>query len=384
MEMKRKIYWCIQQLEKIGGTEMVTLQIIRFLADEYEIHVIPFDEVDLSKIKYNVPDNVYIENIGFPKDISQVAVNVDKNIKQKHFFKALSLIFKSFWVYTFGRFEIRQRIANITSKDDIIIISSGELMMFAPKNRFVIQHFHFNSKLYNSISSKSFRLLSKKPDFIIFLSESTQDKIKKHLDVPSTTIPNPCRFLRQESYEYHRNSLISVCRLEYQKDPMLMLKIAKDLDNLNFDYSYHIYGNGTYKNKMMKYIKKHHLSKVQIIEGISDLSEYYKNSDLYIMTSRFEGLPLTGIEANSLSLPIIWMDIDDPTSSFMIEGQNGYIIPKRNSMLFAKKIIEVLNDKSLLQELKKTSFASSERFMQDNIKQKWIETLDFCFDSISE
>ena len=54
--MKRKIYWCIQQLEKIGGTEMVTLQIIRFLVDEYEIHVIPFDEVDLSKIKYNVPN----------------------------------------------------------------------------------------------------------------------------------------------------------------------------------------------------------------------------------------------------------------------------------------------------------------------------------------
>ena len=40
--MKKRIYWCFQQLHNIGGTEMVTLQIIGLLSNEYEIHIIPF------------------------------------------------------------------------------------------------------------------------------------------------------------------------------------------------------------------------------------------------------------------------------------------------------------------------------------------------------
>ena len=49
--MKKRIYWCFQQLHNIGGTEMVTLQIIGLLSNEYEIHIIPFSPVDKNKIK---------------------------------------------------------------------------------------------------------------------------------------------------------------------------------------------------------------------------------------------------------------------------------------------------------------------------------------------
>ena len=58
--MKKRIYWCFQQLHNIGGTEMVTLQIIGLLSNEYEIHIIPFSPVDKNKII--LKSGIYITN----------------------------------------------------------------------------------------------------------------------------------------------------------------------------------------------------------------------------------------------------------------------------------------------------------------------------------
>ena len=66
---------------------MVTLQIIGLLSNEYEIHIIPFSPVDKSKIIYKIPDNVIIEDIGFPKEVSQFDMNFANKIKEKHYLK---------------------------------------------------------------------------------------------------------------------------------------------------------------------------------------------------------------------------------------------------------------------------------------------------------
>lgn len=104
----KKIYWCIQQLNNIGGTEMVTLQIIRMLEDNYEIHLIPFDKVDLSKVSYKLPSKMIIEDIEFDKEISQFDINFKKHIKNKEFVKGIKLLFNAFNTYIFKRFKIRK------------------------------------------------------------------------------------------------------------------------------------------------------------------------------------------------------------------------------------------------------------------------------------
>ena len=361
---------------------MVTLQIIDMLKDAYEIHIIPFAPVNPSKFTYNIPDNVIIENINYPGEISQFDINFKKHYQNHNYFKALGLFFKTIHTYTFGRKKYIKKIRSLTTKNDIIICSCIELMAFALKDRFVIQHFHFNSKIYRNLISTFFRITARKPDLYLFISEATEKAVNKKGKLKTATILNPCRFSQQKNFVYNNNTLISACRFETQKDPMLMLKIAKELDNRNFKYTYNIYGDGSYLNQMNNYIKKYKLKNLHIVKGEKDLQKFYSQSDLHILTSRFEGLPLTAIEANTLSIPTIWMEMGDPTSSFMIEGKNGYVIRERDPKVFADKITDLLSNKDKLLELKKSTYESSKRFVPNNIKVQWIELLDNCFDDL--
>ena len=175
---------------------------------------------------------------------------------------------------------------------------------------------------------------------------------------------------------------MSASRLEDQKVPMLLMEIALEFTKRNFDYTFNIYGKGSFKPKMEEFKKIHCLQNIHFIEGITELTPKYLSSDLFIITSKFEGLPLSAIEATSLSLPIIWREMSDPTSSFMIEDKNGYIIPSRDPKLFADKIIEILNNKEKLIELKKSTYETSKRFDELEIYNRWKIELDKMFKSI--
>ncbi len=378
----KKIYWCLQQLNNIGGTEMVTLQIIRMLHNDYEIHLVPFYYSKNDKINYDIPSDVKIESVNFPLEIIQFDYHFYKHWNNKHYLKAIGLIFKYIHTYLFGRFKYRKKLENMTSKDDILIFPSNELMCFAPKNRYKIQHFHFNSKLYFNVVSKSLRLISKKPNHIIFLTTSTKEAVDKKNKLKCSVIPNPSRYERKQNFDYHNNTLISACRLEAQKNPMMLVKIGKELKDMNFDYTFNIYGSGTYQKQMEEYIKEHDLTNVHIINGVTSLEPCYLNSDLYVITSNFEGFPLSVIEANSLSVPVIWKEMKDPTSSCVFNNENGFIIDSENPKDFALKIIEVLTNKEALTKLKQSTYNLASNYEESHIKELWLKFFEEQFKNL--
>ena len=363
---------------------MVTLQIIRMLHNDYEIHLVPFDVIDKSNIKYDIPSDVIIEDISFPKDVIQFDANLFKYLQNKHFLKALNLLFQFFITYAFRRFFIRSKLRKISSQDDIFVFSSMELLAFASKKRYNIQHFHFNSTSYNSFLSKFLKIGSRKPDHIVFLTESTKQAVDKKNKLKCSIIPNPSRYERKQNFEYHNNTLISACRLEAQKNPMMLVKIAKELKDLNFDYTFNIYGSGTFLKPMEDYIKEHDLTNVHIISGITNLEPCYMSSDLYISTSSYEGFGLSVIEGNCFSVPTIWKEMGDPTSSIMKNGVNGYIIDSKDPKDFALKIMEVLSNKEELVKLKESTYEFASRYEENHIKELWLKFFEEQFKLINK
>lgn len=360
---------------------MVTLQIINLLKIDYEIHLIPFGFPSSEDIPYTIPEGVILENISFPKELTQFDINFYSLLKKKHYIKAIGFLFKLINNLLFGRFKYRKTLKNMTSNEDIIIFPSVELMIYAPRKRNVVWHFHYNSHSYFNLPSRLFRLFARKPNSFVFLTEATKEKVHPSKKIYSTSILNPSRFPKILNSEYHNNILMSACRLEDQKDPMLMMEIALELKKRNFPFVYNIYGKGSLKGKMIEFKEKHNLDNVNFIEGITNLTPEYLSSDLFILTSKFEGLPLSAIEATSLSLPIIRREMSDPTSTFMIEGKNGFIIPKRDPKLFADKIIGLLSNKNSLAELKKSTYLTSKRFDESEIYNRWKIELDIMFNS---
>jgi len=371
---KQKIYWFVQQLHNIGGTEMVTIQIINMLSKDYDIHLMVLSE-KAGEPLYKTNPEVEITYLGVPKECCQFDKNFYSLAGDGHIFKAIGLFFRTIHIFTFGSRKYKKIIDKMTSKEDILIMSSEELFLFAPKDRFVYKHFHYNSKLYKLPMSRFIRFFARKPNFTIYLSNSTMKALNPK-NKNCTYIYNPTRFSRVLNEDYHNNNLIFVGRFELQKDPMFLLKAMKEADELKLDYKLTIYGNGSLRKEMDKYIKDNHLNKITIIDNCFDLKPHYLESDLLLSTSVYEGFPLVTIEANSLSCPALWLDIKDPTEDMIIPGLNGYVVYKRSPKVYAQKLKEILDDKEHLISMKKASYDFSEKYLESKVYGKWRTLFD--------
>ena len=135
---------------------------------------------------------------------------------------------------------------------------------------------------------------------------------------------------------------------------------------------------------MENYKEKYNLTNVTFHPMTKNVTEVLNKTDLLLVTSNFEGLPLGVIEANSQSVPVISSNWGDASHEVTQNGINGYVIEERNPDFFADKIIEVLSDKENYLKLRQSSYESSYRFESDNIKNEWINLLEKIKEEISK
>ncbi len=75
----------------------------------------------------------------------------------------------------------------------------------------------------------------------------------------------------------------------------------------------------------------------------ADIPKYHKASDLFVLPSFYEGIPLVVVEASAAGLPVICTDVRD-APDVIEDGKTGYIVPKGQPHVLAEKIISVLDD----------------------------------------
>ena len=376
---KQKLYWWIQHLDEIGGTEMVSIDLANHLCDEFDITLIVSSEVIKEKA-YKLDERIKIFTLNIPHEVTRADQYSLRYKQEHHHWKAFKLGFKTFVTYTFKSGHYKRMVKKLIKKEPgILICSSGESYYFAPRKIKTIFHYHFNSRLFFSLGNKMIMAFSRKPDHSIFLSKSTLDVIaskKKRYRKNSSYIYNPVRFAPELDETYYNNRIIFVGRFAEQKNPLLALGVALELKKRNFPFTFDMYGEGGLLDKMKEYISSNELENyVHIHEPISNIKDELKKSDLLLLTSRYEGLVLVKAEANAMSTPVISSNWGDTVYEITSEGKDGYIIDSDDPSIYADKIIEVLSDKEKLKELKRTSYECSKTFSYERIIPSWIDLL---------
>ena len=374
----KKIFWGIQNLVGIGGTEAISIKLMNILSPYYEIHLICSTKFNKEEITYHIDKRIHLHTLNIDPEVSRFDQYSLTYLKKFKIFKLLKLIHKCFSAYFYKKRKYRKQIENMMEKDDIYIGSALDSYLFAPKNRHVYFHFHFNSKQFSSFANRFGFRHSVKPEKYIFLAKSTEEEIlkkNKKLVGKTTYVYNPIKFSPIESKEYHNNKLLFVGRFTEQKDPLLALKIAKCLHDKDFKFSLTMYGEGHLKMEMDKFKIDNQLDEVNIISGHLTTQEDYLNSDLLLCTSRYEGFVLVIAEANASSLPVISARWAGPVDEVIISQESGYVIDKRNPEEYALKIIEILSDKEKYLNLRSHAYNASKRLGDEPILNKWKEII---------
>ena len=170
--------------------------------------------------------------------------------------------------------------------------------------------------------------------------------------------------------------IISVGRLTYQKGFDMLCDVAKVVLKDNKGWKWLILGDGEDKDKLRSKIKEYGLENKLILKGnVSNVEEYYKNSSLYVMTSRFEGLPMTLLEAKTYKLPIVSFNCLTGPSEIVKNNVNGYLINPENVEAMSNKLNILMNDENKIKEFSNNAQIDIEKFKLKPIIERWEKVL---------
>jgi glycosyltransferase involved in cell wall biosynthesis len=372
MTMK-KLFWCIQQLDRFGGTETVSVQLMNLLCPYYDITLVCTSKLE-GEVVYDLDPRLKVVYLDVPSEVGRFDQFWMEYGKKHQHKKRIHLLNQLLSAYVFHKGRYRKKLAEMMDDDSILIASSLDSYVLSPKKQKVFFHYHFDAPNFFSGAFQSELKIARKPDRWIFLSKAITEEIttkKPKLKDRSSFIYNPIKFDPVLDTEFHNNALIFVGRYTEQKNPLFALKIANVLHEKGFPFTLNMYGDGHLESAMRSYCETQGLSEVTIHTNTKVTQKQYLESDLLLLTSRYEGFVLVKGEANASSRPVLSTQWKGSIAEMFHEGKDGWVLDSLDPEDYANKIIEVLSDKEKLKEIKKNSYECSLALGKEAIVKEW-------------
>lgn len=113
----------------------------------------------------------------------------------------------------------------------------------------------------------------------------------------------------------------------------------------------HIIGDGAMRGEIEHWIELNDLSKAVILLGWqSDTAKFMKTWNVFSMSSLWEGLPISVIEARLCKLPVVAYDVGG-IFEVIFNTKNGFLVPPRNVELLAQKLKLLVEDPDLATQM---------------------------------
>lgn len=153
-----------------------------------------------------------------------------------------------------------------------------------------------------------------------------------------------------------RIKIIMVARFSSQKD-YETLTLA--LSEVKGDFEALYVGEGELQFQIKELVKEKKLDqKINFLGMRKDVLELLEKSDIFVLSSNYEGLPISIIEAMSKSLPIVASDVGG-IKELVEDGETGYLIGKKDYTGLAEKLQFLLDHP---EERKKMGQASYQKY----------------------
>ena len=223
--------------------------------------------------------------------------------------------------------------------------------------------------------NKLFILTEKRAERIICLTSGDAKEFKnaKQVDI----IPNYINDVTSYTDDYGVRKAIAVGRLERQKGFDILINCWKEISRKFPDWSLDIYGDGSCRESLQQQIKRLHLEdKVKLCGRHNDIMSVYPHYSLHLMTSRYEGLPMTLIEAQACGLPSVVFDFQYGASDIVSYSYNGYIVEQGNTAQFTEAVIKMMSSEELRKECGKNAIKTGKLYSKKNIINKWLHIIN--------
>jgi len=143
--------------------------------------------------------------------------------------------------------------------------------------------------------------------------------------------------------------IVFVGRLSKQKDPLLLLKAFNLLtQDLKEKSEILMVGDGEKRKELERFIEENKLDEKVKLLGVLPRENVFQTlgeSDIFVLTSNYEGFPMTILEAMSCGLPVIASDVGGVREA--VNEDNGFLIQRGNKEGFKKALVKLIENPDL-------------------------------------
>ncbi|AXY01099.1 glycosyltransferase family 1 protein [Vibrio alfacsensis] len=210
-------------------------------------------------------------------------------------------------------------------------------------------------------------------DVCLSVSPSIQRKVphKSHvlnnfISLPHTHSPISINAQSHPVQQNHTTSkqIAFVGRLSHEKGPDRFIELAKQCPTLCFC----LYGDGDMRNSL----ESNASTNVKFAGFQPNMADCWHNIDILLMTSRYEGLPMTAIEAMARGIPVISLNVG-AISTLITHKHNGWLVKDMAEMLQCLMEWQKM-DRFAQQEIQSNAYKTIEqRFSSDAVIPKIIQ-----------
>lgn len=277
-------------------------------------------------------------------------------------------------------FQLRRRVKEINP--DLVIsfqTNQNALSVLATRGRHipVIISERGDPYVYHGIVASLKNYVINKAEGGVFQTHKAMEYFGKALQSRSRVIYNPCPtdVIVRPSWEERRNEIAYVARFDIQqKRQDIMVDAFAEVVKKRPDIFLVFYGKGEPDMAIIKErVAKLGIEQNVVFKGlVTDVINHIKDSKLFVLSSDYEGLPNSLIEAMVAGLPCVSTDCSPGGARELIkDGENGLITPVGDAHKLAEAINYMLDNPDVADRMGDKAQEITKRLDPNVIFEQW-------------
>lgn len=244
--------------------------------------------------------------------------------------------------------------------------------LFLPINLIISERNDPNQYGHKELRDFLYRFAKK----MVFQTEDAAQCYSKRLQKAGRVIPNPICEEKLESFAGERSKrFVVVGRLEPQKNHKLLLEAYKEIVAEYEDYDLYLYGRGSLEQELRELSSSLGIANRVHFEGFcSDIHDRISDATAYVLSSDYEGISNSLLEAMAMGLPVISTDCPIGGSRMLIEHmKNGLLVPVGDKEALADAMKFMIANPEQRKQMSEEAARVKDRFSIQTITEEWLQ-----------
>ncbi len=188
-----------------------------------------------------------------------------------------------------------------------------------------------------------------------------------------TVIPNALTFQTSQVAGLDNKKVVAIGRYTHQKGFERLVYAWQELAPRFPDWQLDIVGDGEEREALQRLICECGLERqISLVRPTKDVERVYRDASLFVLSSRYEGLPMVLLEAQAFGLPIVAFRCKCGPEDVVSDGETGFLVDEGDIAALADRMALLMDDESMRKRMGQKAKEASLRYDEDVIMAQWM------------